>query len=395
MKKLLQRIFLSSEPDNEDLKVLVYDCLYIPWLKGDFLPEFAPEYTGSYLIALQKPSGVIRGIAPVDIWRRATGNAIVQATQKIAAKACIDTYPNFKQLALSKDGAFNCLYFLNAAYSDPTFTSAEDAEDPMVIMKLDTKNAFDSLCARLVLDVLSGKASRDYACGIKVDEDFETAVHESRAYFGFFKLARTCESILRFSSYDGATNYLKHKTEGLQGDPPEFMAYCIFTLHLWGRIFKSFPELRGLAYADDETTIGRLSQVLKLATLSKPVFKLDGNLDFNMGKTEFLAKGPTALHVYERAQYFLQTDPDLQGIANDFTPEMFTVKDIEVLGTPLGTDVYIRDFVAQNCIKIMRDVEKLEPLTDGFTHFQLVQKTMNTRTQYMSANITLPPQEQF
>ncbi len=43
----------------------------------------------------------------------------------------------------------------------------------------------------------------------------------------------------------------------------------------------------------------------------------------------------------------------------------------------------------------MRDVEKLEPLTDGFTHFQLVQKTMNTRTQYMSANVTLPPQKQF
>ncbi len=43
----------------------------------------------------------------------------------------------------------------------------------------------------------------------------------------------------------------------------------------------------------------------------------------------------------------------------------------------------------------MRDLEKLEPLTDAFTHFQLVQKTMNTHTQYMSANIILPPQEQF
>ena len=53
------------------------------------------------------------------------------------------------------------------------------------------------------------------------------------------------------------------------------------------------------------------------------------------------------------------------------------------------------NFVTQNCIKIIRDVEKLEPLTDGFTHFQLIQKTMNTRTQFMSANITLPPQEQF
>ena len=70
-------------PDNEDRKVLVYDCLYLPWLKGDFLPEFAPEYTGSYLIAFQKPSGGIRGIAPVDIWRRVTGNSIVQATKKI------------------------------------------------------------------------------------------------------------------------------------------------------------------------------------------------------------------------------------------------------------------------------------------------------------------------
>ena len=128
---------------------------------------------------------------------------------------------------------------------------------------------------------------------------------------------------------------------------------------------------------------------------SKPVFKSDGNLDFNMGKTEFLTKGPTARHVFERTQYFLQTDPDLQVIANDFTPEMFTSTGIEVLGTPIGTDDYIKDFVAQNCVKIMRDVDKLESLTDGFTYFQLVQKTMSTCTQYMSANITLPPQDQF
>jgi hypothetical protein len=186
----------------------------------------------------------------------------------------------------------------------------------MVIMKLDTKNSFGSLDARLVLDtVLSGKASCDYKCGIKLGEDFETVVHELRTYFGFFKLRRTCESILRFFSYDGATNHLKLKAGGLQGDPPEFMVYCLVTLHLWGRIFKLFPELRVLPYVDDGTTIGRVSQTLKLAAVSKPIFKLDGNLDFNMGKTEFLVKGPSARHVHERAQYycdFLQNDPDLQ-----------------------------------------------------------------------------------
>ena len=51
---------------------------------------------------------------------------------------------------MSKDGASNCLYFLNAAYSDPAFTSAGDEEDPMVIVKLDISNVFGSLCARLV-----------------------------------------------------------------------------------------------------------------------------------------------------------------------------------------------------------------------------------------------------
>jgi hypothetical protein len=323
------------------------------------------------------------------------GHGIVQVTQQTAAKTCIDTYTNFKQLALSKDGASHCLYFLNAAYSDPAFTSAEDAEDPMVIIKLDISNAFGSLDARLVLDVLSGKVSRDYECVIKVDEEFETAVHELRAYFGFFKLARSCESILRFYYYNGVTNYLKCKTGGLQGDPPEFMVFCLATLHLWGGIFKNFPELRGLAYADDGNIIGRLSQALKLTAASKPMFKLDGNLDFNMGKTMILAKGPTARHVYERAQYFLQTDPDLQDIANDSTPEMFSVQGMEALGTPLGTDTYIKEFVAHNCVKIARNVEKLEPITDELVFHQLVKYCMNTCSQYMSANITLPPQQQF
>ncbi len=48
-------------------------------------------------------------------------------------------------------------------------------------------------------------------------------------------------------------------------------------------------------------------------------------------------------------------------IANDFSPDMLTTTGMEVLGTPIGTDVYIKDFVAENSIKIMKDVEKLEP----------------------------------
>ena len=115
IKDQFQRIF-PSDPDNDELKALIHDCFYMPWLTGAFLPEFAPEWAGSYLIALEKPNGGIIGIAPVDVCRRATGNAIVQAIQPLTAKVCIETYPNFKPLALSKDGACHFLYLLNSAY---------------------------------------------------------------------------------------------------------------------------------------------------------------------------------------------------------------------------------------------------------------------------------------
>ena len=79
----------------------------------------------------------------------------------------------------------------------------------------------------------------DYTCGIKVDEDFETVVYELRTYFGIFKFAHTCETILRFYSYDGSTNHVKFNTGGLQG----VKAFCLVTLHLWVRILKKFPDL--------------------------------------------------------------------------------------------------------------------------------------------------------
>jgi hypothetical protein len=150
MKDQFQHIFLSSDPDNDELKALIHDCFFMPWLTGALLPDFAPELAGSYLIALEKPNGGIRDIAPVDICQRATVNDFVQVVQPVAVKVYVDTHPNFKQLALLKDGASHFLYVLNSAYYDTSFTSTPD----VVIINLDISNVFGTLCARLVLDHL-------------------------------------------------------------------------------------------------------------------------------------------------------------------------------------------------------------------------------------------------
>ena len=45
----------------------------------------------------------------------------------------------------------------------PSFTLAANADDRKVTVNLDITNAFLTLCARLVLDVLARNASRDYS----------------------------------------------------------------------------------------------------------------------------------------------------------------------------------------------------------------------------------------
>ena len=85
-----------------------------------------------------------------------------------------------------------------------------------------------------------------------------------------------------------------------------------------GSVFKKLSDLRGLTYVDDDNIIGRFSQVLSLISSLKAGFKLDGNLDFNLG--------------------------NLQDITQNFTLDMFSVEGIELLGTQLGTDTCIKVF---------------------------------------------------
>ena len=72
--------------------------------------------------------------------------------------------------------------------------------------------------------------------------------------------------------------------------------------------------------------------VRRIISILTPVFKIDGNLDFNIGKTKFLSKGSTVDHVLERAKKFLDTDPDFTDIDHHFTRDMFTTEGIEVVG---------------------------------------------------------------
>jgi hypothetical protein len=99
--------------------------------------------------------------------------------------------------------------------------------DPDVIIKLDISNAFNVQCRQLTLDVLGGKASCDYACGLKDGDNIETVCGELRNMFEYFRAMRTTKSHLRYFDYCGNVLDACGKTglTGQQGDPLEMIVF--------------------------------------------------------------------------------------------------------------------------------------------------------------------------
>jgi hypothetical protein len=56
---------------------------------------------------------------------------------------------------------------------------------------------------------------------------------------------------------------------------------------------------------------------------------------------------------------------------------------------PIGTDAFVRNFVAKTCKSIIDDVENLDVIQDGFIHYQLVSFCQDTRLQYTNSHILL------
>ena len=198
--------------DNTDLHTLIRKRLILPYLTGSFHPSFIEEYAGGLLMALQKPDGGIRPILCGEVWRRCFASLAVNATpiRTEAARLFTSSYDNFIQTAGIKDGASHCAKILTCFYDN---LDVSDPTDPEVTIQIDVANAFNSTNRGLTLDVLNGRASRDYACGLKTGDVIPTCDTLSNL-FGYFKAMRSCEAKLRYFAWDGQVHIAKGKTGG-------------------------------------------------------------------------------------------------------------------------------------------------------------------------------------
>ncbi len=142
-----------------------------------------------------------------------------------------------------------------------------------------------------------------------------------------------------------------------------------------------------VAYANDGYIKAKLSVALQVLTELKAVFKTDDGLELNVSKTSILPKGITTQAVFDMAQTIMQATPSLAHLSNDFLVDSFCPEGFIGIGVPIGTDAFVRSFVAKTCRDIIDDVEKLDAIQDGFIHFQLLRFCQATRLQYINSHI--------
>ena len=178
-----------------------------------------------------------------------------------------------------------------------------------MIIKIDISNAFNTTDRALTLDMISGRASRDYSYGLKRGDVIPT-VDTLTNSFGYFKVIHTCHGKLRYFDWDGQVHLAKGKTGGQQGDPLEMLIFNLTVHHLWGRVLAKFQEARAIAYADDGYTKAKLSVALQVLAELKAVFKEDAGLELNLGKTAILpAKGVTQQAAFDVAHSIIAASP--------------------------------------------------------------------------------------
>ncbi len=152
------------------------------------------------------------------------------------AKLFPSSYDNFIQTTGIRDDVSHCAGILTCLYDN---LDVSDPTDPEVIIKIDVVNVFNSTDRDLTLDVLSGHASWDYVCGLKIGDVIPTCDNLSNL-FCYFKTMRRCKAKLRNFDWDGQVHIAKGKTGGQHGDPLEMLLFNLTVHHIWGRVLAKF-----------------------------------------------------------------------------------------------------------------------------------------------------------
>jgi hypothetical protein len=171
-------------------------------------------------------------------------------------------------------------------------------------------------------------------------------------------------SINRFFDNKDVSHTIYCTTGGQQGNPLEMLRFCVTTHPIWARIMNSSPTTQGVAFADDCFLMDTLSQVLHVAADSLKSFRADADLDLQHAKFNIHVKGVSHERARELIKKCIDSDDYFTCLRPLLDDAFGYIQDdgLRVSGVPIGSDVFITNYVRSKALDIVQDVEKLSTL---------------------------------
>jgi len=382
-------MFMNNDTEFQEL---IRKEFLLPYLTNEFLEIYAKDNAGGLLFAFLKANGRLRPLVCGDAWRRCIASLIAQFLKLDAAHFFTSTFPNFIQCAGGlRDGATICAQTLQTLVSAPVPDDEVNA-----LLNIDLRNAFNEANRHAGFDALLGKASRTYDDGQVQIGDQLPHLASMHVFFLYFKAMHQCPSTLRYTDHKGTVHHIEGTTGGQQGDPLEMLRFCLTIHPIWGRVMTRNPQARAVAFADDGFVYDSLTSVLHIWVQLSHAFKNDADLAMQLGKCRLLVQGNfTREEARAKVLQIIDGDDALSSLRPliaevDGPNDVIQVDGITGVGVPIGSPDFVQQFVATKASEIIRDVDKVQVVTDPLIHFHLLRFCQNTRMAYI--NRSVPPE---
>lgn len=386
------REYISRMLHDPSIGNLVQEVFITPRHQGQLPKLYGECYRGGQLLALSKaPKPGSRPIAIGDCFRRLLDKALQPVSKNDLAHMFEHTYGNVKQFASgSKDGAEK--YIVSVLLALGKFMALQEEvqcleDDPMAVMLLDCKNAFNALLRQLVFDMITRDFDGSYAQG-RLTKDNVTVLPESFAvHIPAIRAHYEGDGRLVFVDVERLVHYITSRTGMQQGCVLGGKLFNIGTFSVVGATMADHPETFCPMFSDNIALVGRLSKLFPAAE--------DLRLSLHEIGLE-LQQAESALYI---PTYVKQNEPpQLLHALREQYPELSQIpwnrEGIVLLGCPIGTDEYVHAHLQGIGDKIAQCSEQFSVVSDGLIHLQLHKFSVNAMLPYFlrttNPSLTLP-----
>jgi len=160
---------------------------------------------------------------------------------------------------------------------------------------------------------------------------------------------------------------------------------------VYHQVFACHAACTGAAICDDVFIVAPLAEGLALAAELKRVLKQDLDLDLDVPKFNCYFPGDRINddeHAHALFQNALQANPQLACLSG--MDAGISKTGLRVAGVPIGNDEWVQKFVQAKAAAIQADVGKLDIISDGPIHYQMLRFCQNTRRAFLGRNTPAP-----